>query len=104
MDEGPDPRAGHREGEDVVSLATMCRQISVTGQANRRAALPSGPNARPIRVATWPRARASARETSGPRVTVADVRRPRARCRGDRTPWPANATATPRADGLRAPR
>jgi len=34
VDEGADPGAGHREGEDVVSIGTMRRHISVTGQIN----------------------------------------------------------------------
>jgi transposase InsO family protein len=34
VDEGPHPRGGHREGEDVVSLGPMRRQNSVTGQVN----------------------------------------------------------------------
>jgi len=32
MDQGQDPRAGHWEGEDVVSQELMRRQNSVTGQ------------------------------------------------------------------------
>jgi hypothetical protein len=27
VDQGPDPRTGHREGEDVVPLGGMCRHI-----------------------------------------------------------------------------
>src|SRR5438128_10499955 len=36
LDEGPDPRGGPGEGEDVVSLGPMRRQISVTGQTRAR--------------------------------------------------------------------
>lgn len=43
MDEGPDSRGGPGEGEDVVSLDPMRRQISGTGHAR-----PSGPTSRSL--------------------------------------------------------